>query len=67
MLSSLAATLAAQGYTTNFESFAASAAGTPCAGQDGFYVPAVAGSLDGALYTYAGNTLGVPVNPNGGE
>ncbi|HEX5051808.1 MAG TPA: hypothetical protein VFZ65_08560 [Planctomycetota bacterium] len=66
LLSSLAASIAAQGYTTDFESFTASAGGTPCAGQDGFYVPAVAGSIDGALYTYAGNTLGVPLNANGG-
>lgn len=65
---SLAATLAAQGYTTNFEgpAFLASPAGTAAAGQDGFYVPAVAGSIDGALFTYAGNALGVPANPNGG-
>jgi hypothetical protein len=57
--------LAAQ-YSTNFETFAAAAAGTPCAGQDGFYVPPVAGSIDGNIHTYAGNTLGVPVNANGG-
>ncbi|HZN38878.1 MAG TPA: hypothetical protein VFD82_08745 [Planctomycetota bacterium] len=60
------ASLAAQGYSTNWETFTASAAGTPCAGQDGFYIPAVAGSIDGNIHTYAGNTLGVPVNPNGG-
>lgn len=58
--------LLAQGYTTDFEAFVASATGTPCAGQDGFYIPAVAGSIDGNLHTYAGNSLGVPVNPNGG-
>ncbi|MEO6593724.1 MAG: hypothetical protein ABIP94_03105 [Planctomycetota bacterium] len=66
LLSSLVGSVVAQGYTTNFELFAASAAGTPCAGQDGFYVPAVAGSLDGNIHTYAGNTLGIPGNANGG-
>lgn len=58
--------LAAQGYTTDFESLTASAAGTIITGQDGYYIP-VAGSLDGLVVTYAGNTLGVPANPNGGN
>lgn len=62
---SLPGSLVAQ-YQTDFEAFTASATGTPCAGQDNFYVPTVAGSIDGAIYTYAGNTLGIPVNPNGG-
>jgi hypothetical protein len=65
-LLSLASAVAAQGYITDFEPFLASATGTPMAGQDGFYVPAVAGSIDGAMYTYAGNPHGVPVNPIGG-
>jgi hypothetical protein len=67
-LLSLAVPLVAQGYTTDFEGpvFNASATGTPASGQDGFYIPAVAGSIDGGLFTYAGNSLGVPVNPNGG-
>jgi len=65
-LLALASATAAQGYITNFEAFTASATGTPMAGQDGFYIPAVAGSIDGAMYTYAGNPHGVPVNPNGG-
>lgn len=59
--------LFAQGYATNFEAFTGSAIGTPIAGQDSFYVPAVANTVDGAVYTYAGNPLGVPVNPNGGS
>lgn len=59
-------TVLAQGYATNYESFSASPTGTPCAGQDGFYVPAVAGSIDGNIHTYAGNTIGIPTNPNGG-
>src|SRR5262245_45149939 len=60
------ASLAAQGYSTNWETFTASATGTPCSGQDGFYIPAVAGSIDANIFTYAGNTLGIPANPNGG-
>jgi hypothetical protein len=60
------ASLTAQGYSTDWETFLAAPAGTPCAGQDGFYIPAVAGSIDGNIHSYAGNTLGVPVNPNGG-
>ncbi|MFY9342917.1 MAG: hypothetical protein WAT39_10535 [Planctomycetota bacterium] len=67
-LVSLVAPLAAQGYSTGFEAptFTGAAAGTPTAGQDGFYVPAVAGSIDGNIHTYAGNTLGVGANPLGG-
>jgi len=62
-----AASLSAQsGYATGFENLTASASGTACAGQDGFYVPAVSGSIDGLIYTYAGNTLGIAANPNGG-
>src|SRR5262249_24593404 len=57
--------LAAQ-YSTGFETVVASPGGTAMAGQDGFFVPPVTGSIDGAAYTYAGNTLGIPVNPNGG-
>src|SRR5262245_66090793 len=60
------ASLVAQGYSTGWETFTASAVGTPCAGQDGFYVPAVAGSIDGNIHTYAGNTLGLTQNLLGG-
>ena len=60
------ASLGAQGYSTDWETFTASAIGTPCAGQDGFYVPAVAGSIDGNIHTYAGNTLGLATNLLGG-
>ena len=64
----LTVSLVAQGngYSTGFESFSASAAGTPCAGQDGFYVPATSTSIDGSIYTYAGNALGIAANPSGG-
>ena len=60
------ASLTAQGYSTDFEAFTATALGTPCAGQDGFYIPPVASTFDGAIYTYAGNPMGVPQNVNGG-
>lgn len=66
LLSSLTISAAAQGYATDFETFTASAAGTAVTGQDGFYIP-VAGSLDCKIYTYAGNVLNVPANPNGGN
>ena len=65
LLAVLAVPVVAQGYSTDFESFTASPTGDPCSGQDGFYIP-VAGSLDGFLYLYPLNPLGVPQNPNGG-
>jgi hypothetical protein len=46
--------------------YSASAAGTLLTGQQGWYLPAVAGSVDFYAYTYAGNSLLVPPNPNGG-
>jgi PEP-CTERM motif len=53
--------------TVNFEppAYAGSAAGTLLTGQQGWYNP-VAGSVDYNVFTYAGNTLGLPVNPTGG-
>jgi hypothetical protein len=64
----LASTLTAQiGYISGFETLTATPGGTPAAGQDGYYIPPVASTFDGAFYTYAGNTIGVPVNPNGGS
>src|SRR5262245_45119270 len=69
LFSSLAALtpLTAQiGYSTGFETFLSSSSGTPCAGQDGFYIPPIASTADGAIYDYPTNTIGVPINPNGG-
>jgi len=60
-----AANAAAQFYSSDFEPLNSSAAGTILTGQDGYYVP-VAGSLDWNVVTYAGNSLGVPQNANGG-
>ncbi len=59
-----AGTASAQ-YSTGFESLTASPAGTPVTGQDGYYIPA-AGGVDGLVYTYAGNALGIIANPGGG-
>jgi len=66
LLSCLVSSLVAQGYTSGWETLAATPSGTPAAGQDGFYIPPIAGSADGSFFTYAGNTIGVPTNVNGG-
>lgn len=66
LCASLAPTLCAQ-YTSDFESLTASAAGTLLTGQDGYYLPPVALSVDWNVFTYAGNTMGVVANPNGGN
>lgn len=50
----------------DFEGHAASGAGVPTAGQNGWYVPAVASTLDTNAYTYAGNGLLLPPHPTGG-
>lgn len=60
----IAPALTAQ-YVSDFEALTASATGTLLTGQDGYYIP-VAGSIDWNVYTYAGNTMGVVANPNGG-
>ena len=63
----LAASAQAQ-YSTNFEPplYTGSAAGTPLAGQDGWYTPPIAGSQDGTVHTYANNAYGFVTNPTGG-
>ena len=55
-------------FVSGFEApvYAGSAAGTIITGQDMFYNP-VAGSQDGLVMTYAGNSLGLPANPTGGD
>lgn len=62
----LTAAVANAQYSQAFETLTASPGGTVITGQAGFYVP-VAGSVDGKVYTYAGNTVGVPANPLGGS
>jgi hypothetical protein len=55
-----------QAYSANFES-PPFTAGLVTTGQDGWYLPVTAPlSLDHTIYVYAGNTLGIPVNPFGG-
>ncbi len=55
-------------YFSDFEGglYSGSAEGTIITGQDGFYIP-VADSQNGMVYTYEGNILGIPQNPNGGS
>ena len=59
-------------FSDNFESESGSATGTLLTngfgggGQNGWYLP-VAGSLDGSVFTYTGNTLGKVGNATGGN
>jgi hypothetical protein len=69
VLVGLAVATAAQAqYSTGFEptTYTGSAAGTILTGQDGWYLPAVAGSQDATVHTYAGNVYGFVTNPTGG-
>ncbi len=65
-------TLSFAQFSDNFESETASAGGTALTngfgggGQSGWYNP-VSGSVDGNVFTYAGNSLGLASNPNGGN
>lgn len=74
LLVSLAAAQAPAGYTSLFEGIAGSPTGvdiwdplqpigTP--GIDNYYWPAGTTSVPHQVFTYAGNTLNVPMNPNG--
>src|SRR5262245_36501214 len=64
----LACGAGAQEFTTGFEAptFLGSGAGTSINGQDSWMTPAVAGSVDGLIFFYEGNTPHLPVNPAGG-
>jgi hypothetical protein len=59
--------LDAAALTVNFEppDYQGSASGTRVAGQQGWYVPPIAGSTDQLVFTYDGNALGLAPNPNG--
>ncbi len=63
----LAAATAYGQYSQDFEGLNGSPGGTLLTGQDGFYLPPVASSVDHNVYTYAGNTIGIPANPGGGD
>ncbi len=65
-VSCFAVSIAKADYTSGFESLNASAGGTLLTGQDGFYKPN-ATDTDYYVYTYSGNTLGLPQNPVGGS
>jgi len=54
-------------YENDFEGLAASGGGTVLTGQDGYYIPPGTTSVDFYVYTYAGNALGLPANPVGGD
>lgn len=56
-------------FSSQFEppTYAGSAGGIELNGQDGFYNPDPPNSISALVYTYAGNALGLPVNPDGGE
>lgn len=63
----LIAGAASADYLTDFEGLNASPDGVPLTGQDGFYIPDGTDSVDYLAYTYAGNALGLPPNPEGGD
>ena len=54
-------------FLTGFEApdYNGSAAGVAVTGQQGWYVPNVAGAVDQFIFTYDGNALGIPANPFG--
>jgi hypothetical protein len=60
----IAPAIADANYMSGFESLTASTGGTVLTGQDGYYVPE---GVDYNVYTYSGNTLGLPQNPGGGS
>jgi len=58
----------AQVFSTGFEptTYVGTPQGFPLIGQDGWFIPAVAGSIDAAVYAYDDNALLMPANPDGG-
>jgi len=55
-------------YNTGFETVTASTGGTALNGQDSFYTPvAASASVTFNAHTYAGNSLKVATNPQGGK
>jgi hypothetical protein len=69
VVAGLALTTAARAqFFSDFEApaYTGSAAGTLLTGQNGWYLPAVAGSQDATVNTYTGNAFGFVQNPTGG-
>jgi hypothetical protein len=66
LLAALLVASASAQFTDDFETHVAAPTGVPNAGQNGWFVPTVANSVDTNAYTYAGNVLGFPPNPAGG-
>lgn len=62
----IAAGSASAQYSQDFNGLNGSAGGTVLTGQDGFYIPDGTDSVDFDVYTYDGNTMGLPQNPDGG-
>jgi hypothetical protein len=58
-----------QTFATGFEPplYTGSPTGTSINGQDAWFTPPVAGSIDGFVFTAEGNSLGIPPAPQGGE
>jgi hypothetical protein len=55
-------------YQQNFELLSASAAGVPLPNQDDWFTPVTSpASVDFLCYLYAGNAVGFPANPEGGD
>jgi hypothetical protein len=54
-------------YQQDFDGLNASPTGVVLTGQDGYYLPNGTGDSDFMVYTYAGNSLGIVQNPEGGS
>jgi len=63
----IVAPIASADYESDFESIVGAPDGMALTGQDGFYIPGGTSSVDYFVYTYSGNTLGIPQNPTGGQ
>jgi len=53
-------------YSQDYDALAGDADGEDLNGQAGYYLPP-AGGVTATVHTYAGNTLGFPANPTGGD
>lgn len=60
-----AVAVASAQYETGFENINGSPTGVVLTGQDGYYIPPGTTSVDFKVFTYTGNTYGLPQNPEG--